>query len=305
MKGWWMSGRGLAMLCSVVLAIAACSTAEQDQEAASDLEGLTERFQATLDELWTQARSTDESFPGATAAFITADGQVVGIATGHSDVEGSVPMRPDMRMPSGSIGKTYVAAVALSLAHEGLVDLDAPIGTWVGEEDWFTRVPNAPDLTLRSLLNHSGGLVDHVFDVPDFETALKDLVALDDPDATLSPRELLEFALDREALFPVGQGYDYTDTGYILAGMVMDAASGSPYYAEVQSRHPRPTRTHFHLAAGPSSRAGPRSGIRPRFIPAVRLALQDGRGRCHGLQPGYRVDRGRALQQPTGPRAVG
>jgi len=231
----------------LILIVAACTTPVQAPAPATELAQLTEQFQSTLDRLWEDAQSTEEIFPGATAAFMTADGEIVGVATGYSDMEASVEMSPDMRMPSGSIGKTYVAAVALSLAHSGVVDLDAPIATWVGEEDWFARVPNAADLTLRTLLNHSGGLVDHAFDVPEFATALEELVAGGDPDATLTPRQLLEFALDRDALFPVGEGYDYTDTGYILAGMVMEAASGSAYYAELQSRILGPLAFTFTL----------------------------------------------------------
>ena len=94
---------------------------------------LIERFQAELDAAWTQAQGTDENFPGATAAFILPDGRVFGFATGESDVDDDIPMTPDLRMGSGSIGKTYVAAVALQLAMNGELDLDAPVSTWLGD----------------------------------------------------------------------------------------------------------------------------------------------------------------------------
>ncbi len=221
---------------SLLLVLAACTSTERSSAPGAEIQAVSQQFQATLDRLWEEAQSTDEVFPGAIAAFMTSTGEVAALSTGYSDVAASEDMRPGMRMPSGSIGKTYVAAVALSMAHDGLIDLDAPISTWVSEEEWFSRLPNGPDLTLRHLLNHSGGLVDHVFDVPEFETALKELVAAGDPDATLTPGQLLEFALDREPLFPAGEGFDYTDTGFILAGMVIEAASGSTYYAELQNR---------------------------------------------------------------------
>jgi len=239
--------RRLEALLSLALLIGGCATTDGDAVATSDLQAVTGHFQATLDSLWQHAQSTDEIFPGAIAAFMTDEGQVVVVATGYSDVEASEEMRPDMRMPSGSIGKTYVAAVAMSLANDGVVDLDAPISTWVGDEDWFGRLPNGADLTLRILLNHSGGLVDHAFDVPEFETALASLVATGDPDATLTHRELLEFALDREPLFDAGAGFNYTDTGYVLAGMVMEAASGSTYFVELQSRVLDPLELTFSV----------------------------------------------------------
>ncbi len=227
-----------------VLVITSCAPAA---ELSTTDDALAERFQRQLDSLWEQAQATDEVFPGATVAYVLADGELHGFATGYSDVEQQVEMRSDMRMPSGSIGKTYVAAVALSLAHEGIVDLDAPISDVVGAQDWFPRLPNAADITLRILLNHSSGMVDHAFDVPEFGEAAAALVQSDDPDATLTPRELLEFALDREPLFAAGTGYSYTDTGYILAGMVMDAAAESAYYEELRRRVLEPLNLGFTL----------------------------------------------------------
>lgn len=224
-----------------------------------DVDAVSARFQTVLDSLYDAAQGTDETFPGATAAFVLPDGRVFGFATGFSDVERGVRMAPDMRMPSGSIGKTYVAATALSMVLDGTLDLDAPISTWLGDEPWFGRVPNGPDLTLRHLLTHSGGLIDHAFDSEAFVARVRELIATD-PDATLSHLELLEFALDREPLFPAGMGYNYTDTGYILAGLVMEAASGRPYYTELRERileplglamtHPQDRRDAPRLAQG-------------------------------------------------------
>ncbi len=203
-------------------------------------DGLAERFQATLDSLWSAAQETDEIFPGATAAYITRDGEVFAFATGYSDIGRRIRMRPDMTMPSGSIGKTYVAATAISMALDSILDLDDPISKWIGDAPWFDRLPNGPDITLRHLLTHSGGLIDHAFDSQEFVAALSRLMASRNPNATLTHEELVEFALDREPLFPAGLGYNYTDTGYIVAGLVLEAASGSTYYDELQSRILRP-----------------------------------------------------------------
>jgi len=201
---------------------------------------LVERFQTTLDSLWSAAQQTDEVFPGATAAFILPDSRIHAFATGYSDIDDRVKMTPDMRMPSGSIGKTYVAATALAMAMEGTLDLDAPISRWLGDRPWFHRLPNGPDITTRHLLTHSAGLIDHAFDSPEFAEAVRRLIARGDPDATLSHERLVEFALDREPLFPAGLGYNYTDTGYIIAGLVIEAASGASYYDELRRRFLEP-----------------------------------------------------------------
>jgi D-alanyl-D-alanine carboxypeptidase len=57
-----------------------------------------------------------------------------------------------------------------------------------------------------------------------------------DATALLAPRQLVEFVLDAEPLFPVGEGYAYSDTGYVLAGMVLERAVGKPYYDQVRER---------------------------------------------------------------------
>ena len=190
---------------------------------------LVEAFQAELDAAWAQAQETDENFPGATAAFILPDGRVFGFATGESDVDDDIPMTPDMRMGSGSIGKTYVAAVALQLAMNGELDLDAPVSTWLGDEEWFPRVPNHADLTVRNLLNHTAGMIQPYFEDPDFAVRLSEVFR--DPDAYMTPEEFIaETVLDAEPLFPAGGGYHYSDVHYTLAGLAIEEAAGRAYY---------------------------------------------------------------------------
>ena len=157
---------------------------------------LVERFQAELDAAWTRAQETDEHFPGATAAFILPDGRVFGFATGHSDVDDDIPMTPDLRMGSGSIGKTYVAAVALQLAMNGELDLDAPVSTWLGGEEWFSRVPNHTDLTVRNLLNHTAGMIQPYFEDPDFASGLGEVFS--DPDGYMTPEQFIAEACARQ-----------------------------------------------------------------------------------------------------------
>lgn len=203
--------------------------------SVSTVAHISEQFLAELNRLYQQAQSTDENFPGGTAAFILPDGQVRAFAVGFSDVERGVTMREDMRMPSGSIGKTYVAAVALQLNALGTIDLDAKLSTWLADEDWFARVPNAEALTLRLLLNHTGGLLDHAFASDAFVNWAKAARARGDRDAYLTPLQIVEFVLDTEPLFPAGEGYSYTDTGYILAGIVLERAAGKVYYDMLQT----------------------------------------------------------------------
>ena len=219
----------VTVIATVLLAGCSESAARVDTEIDPAPE-IAAHFQAEIDRLHAAAKETDENFPGATAAFILPDGRIYGFATGLSDVTQNIPMGKDLRMPSGSIGKTYVAAVALQLVEQGVVQLDAKVSTWLGDEPWFLRLPNADELTLRILLSHTGGITDHAFASDEFVEWAKTSSAAGKRDTYLQPRQLLEFVLDREPLFEVGQGFNYTDTGYILAGIAMQEASGRTYY---------------------------------------------------------------------------
>lgn len=79
-------------------------------------------------------------------------------------------MTPDTRMLSGSTGESFVAAVVLAPVQEGQLDLDQPIAPWLGGEPWFVRLPNGGAITLRMLLRHQSGLMDHLHTEP-FEAA--------------------------------------------------------------------------------------------------------------------------------------
>ncbi len=185
---------------------------------------LTAAFQAALEQI-----VTESGVPGGVAAYVLPDGRMVKVAAGLADREAGLRMSPDARMLAGSVGKTFVGALALSLAADDVLDLDRPISTWLGGKPWFSRLPNSASITLRHLLDHGSGLVDHV-NLPEFAT----LVA----EGNLNPaREtLIALVLDREPLFPAGQGFAYTDTGYLLAGMVFEAVTGRTYYGELRRR---------------------------------------------------------------------
>jgi D-alanyl-D-alanine carboxypeptidase len=173
-------------------------------------------------------------YPGATLAFVLADGTPGVLATGYARAEDKMAMPSDALMLSGSIGKTYVAAVMLQLVEEGKASLDDRLEKYLGDRPWFPRLPNAQDITLRSLLNHVSGLEDHVND-PRF---LMDLRA--SPGRSWGHEELVSYVLDRPGAGAVGEKYLYSDTNYILLGLVIERITGSNYYRTAEHRllHP-------------------------------------------------------------------
>ena len=176
----------------------------------------------------------EQDIPGATAACVLPDGQLISTAAGLADREKQSLMAPGARMLLGSVGKVFVSAVFLQLVDEGKIDLDQKVSGYFPDADWFDRLPNAADLTVRSLLNHTSGLPRYVFD-PAFVAAIKA-----DHMRSWTPLECLSVILDKKALHPVGRGWAYSDTNYILLGMIIEKVTGQPYYDELQIRIVKP-----------------------------------------------------------------
>jgi D-alanyl-D-alanine carboxypeptidase len=134
------------------------------------------------------------------------------------------------------VGKTYAAALALQLVREGRLELDAPISRYLGREPWFDRLPNARAITVRQLMNHSSGVMRY-----EFKDELTRALSAD-PDRAWRPEELVAYVLGERPAFAAGQGWDYSDTNYIVLGMTVERITGRPYYEEVARRFLRPLR---------------------------------------------------------------
>jgi D-alanyl-D-alanine carboxypeptidase len=213
------------ILCLLLLACPAHGLSQDAARKDAAPGALRERLQAKLNELHAQGK-----FPGATLGVVLADGTSMGLAVGLADVEAKTPMTPRDLMLQGSVGKTYVAAVALQLVQEKKLGLDDPIEKYLGAEKWFARLPNARDITVRMLMNHTSGLVRYEFK----EQFTKDLTA--NPDRVWKPQELVSYILDTAAPFAAGKGWDYSDTNYIVLGMIIERITGRAYYEELSRR---------------------------------------------------------------------
>ncbi|HLL70836.1 MAG TPA: serine hydrolase domain-containing protein [Pyrinomonadaceae bacterium] len=215
---------GALAALALLLAFGA-STKAQIVAPKERVAALREKLQAKLDELHRNGK-----FPGATLGVALADGRSFGLATGFSDREAKVPMKPSDLMLQGSVGKTYAAALALQLVKEGKINLDDKIEKYLGKESWFARLPNAGDITVRMLMNHTSGLVRYEFK----DQFTKDLTA--DADKVWKPQELIAYIFETKAPFEAGKGWDYSDTNYIVLGMIIEKVTGKRYYDLVGKR---------------------------------------------------------------------
>lgn len=169
--------------------------------------------------------------PGAAARVVDERG-VSAAGAGVADLETGRRMRPGLHYRIGSITKSFVATVVLQLVGEGRLSLDD------GVERWLPGVlPYGDQVTVRQLLNHTGGVPEYVVE-PYFRL-------LTDPERKLrvwTPGELVALIAHLPPAFPAGTAWSYSNTHYVLAGMIVEAVTGNALGDELRRRIFRPLR---------------------------------------------------------------
>ncbi|WP_175411967.1 serine hydrolase [Streptomyces sp. TRM64462] len=175
----------------------------------------------------------------------------------------------------GSITKTFVATVMLQLEAEGRLDLDDSV------EKWLPGVVqgNGHDggrVTLRQLLNHTSGIYSYTSD-QDFQTTVLGDGFLKHRYDTWTPEQLVAIAMKHQPDFAPGTSWNYSNTNYVLAGMVIEKATGRPYGTEVERRILKPLKLRATSVPGtdaalprPSGRAYSTLGADPAD-PATKI----------------------------------
>ncbi len=216
----------LGLLAPPVTAGAASAATTGTASAA----GANPRLQALLDELVANGAS------GAVA--LVDDGtRTWRLASGAAVLDPRIPLRPGARFRIASVTKTFVATVALQLVGERRLRLDDTVERWVPG-----LVPNGRAITLRMLLNHTSGLFDFTQDEAFFAQVSAD------PTRAWSPRELVAIATAHPPTFAPGAGWSYSNTGYVVAGLMLESATGRTVQQLVRGRIIRPLglgRTSF------------------------------------------------------------
>ncbi|OUS76154.1 serine hydrolase [Paenibacillus sp. MY03] len=155
-------------------------------------------------------------------------------AAGTKNHDTEEPVHVDVPYHSASIGKTMCAAIFGKLVDEGIVSFDDSIDTWLSQDTLeglfvIEGVDYSHEVSLRQLLSHTSGIADY-FEGPVFrgETMLERIAK--NPDETFTPQTLIAFTRDNQQ--PVGrpgQQFHYSDTGYILLGLILETIEGKPY----------------------------------------------------------------------------
>ena len=167
------------------------------------------RYQSILDTVRAELK-----IPGASAVVILPDGRLWCGASGVAGVNGAATCANAFE--TGSITKSYTAALVLSLVKDGQLALDDSLTRWMPE------FPHARGVTVRQLLQHTSGLYN-------YSESLELNKALDDnPGKTWTAEQLLQLSFKHPPVFKPGEKFGYSNTNTILLGLIAEQLEGKP-----------------------------------------------------------------------------
>lgn len=177
-------------------------------------------------------------WPGVAVLVESADGTVQTAAAGFASLEQRTAMTPATGFQMCSINKTFTAVAILRLVDQGKLSLDEKV-TAILDQPVVKRIPYIEDITVGQLLDHSSG----IYPTNNDATYLKTLIGADAfSNRVWTPQEMVELATRSEnkpAAKP-GEGHNYSDTNYILLGMIVERVAREPYKAHVARTILRP-----------------------------------------------------------------
>lgn len=224
------------------------------------------------------AYADEQRFSGA--VLVEQGGRTTTYVRGSSASAGSPPITTETRFNIGSDTKMFTAVGVMQLVEAKKVSLDDPIGRYVTE-----LTPEASAVTVRQLLTHVSGLGD--FFRPETSAVVQ---------SAHSMMEMIGLISNERPAFTPGTRYSYSNTGYLLLGMLIERVSGMPYDDYV--------RRHVFKPAGMES-TGLAPG--PMCSRAVGLTAMRPETQARSGRPGQRTfgDPGAALQPSTASQARG
>ena len=175
---------------------------------------------------YVEAQMREQKIPGL-ALSVVRDGQIIKArGYGLANVELDVPVKPETLFQTGSVGKQFAATAVMMLVEQGKVGLDDKISKYFegSPESW-------KNITVRNLLTHTSG-------IPDYES--DSLTSGKDPFTNLrmdyTEEELLRKFETLPLDFPPGERWSYSNTGYVLMGILIHKVTGE-FYGDYLHEH--------------------------------------------------------------------
>ena len=160
-------------------------------------------------------------------------GAIVGVRTpqgfwqqaiGKADAATGAPMMIGMHTRIGSLTKTFVGTMILQLVEDGRLSLDDPISKYVA------GVPNGDRITILQLADMTSGVASYTMSTKFTDTYFAH------PETVFKPADLLAVGISESPLFEPGARFNYSNTNFILLGMVIEKVTGESIGAMFKER---------------------------------------------------------------------
>lgn len=212
--------RVLAVPVAAAIALGAAGGTASAAPSKGEAESLKSRAQGLV----------DAGYPAALAAVTDSKGESAGVAVGKGNLETGQAPPMDGEVRVGSNTKTFVAVVVMQMVQEGKVGLDEPIETYLPGLIKGEGIDGSK-ITVRQLLQHTSGL-------PEYADTYRSSNAevTENMQHYVPPRDLLDTALGKPAQFEPGTQWKYTNTNYIVLGMLIERVSQRPLGEQINER---------------------------------------------------------------------
>ncbi|HDR7658934.1 TPA: beta-lactamase family protein [Bacillus wiedmannii] len=214
--------------------------AEPTQSVSSSVQTSTQRDRNSVKQ--TVRNTLQLGFPGILAKT-SEGGKTWSYAAGVANMSSKKPMKTDFRFRIGSVTKTFTATVVLQLAEENRLNLDDSIKKWLpgviqgnGYDD--------KQITIRQLLNHTSGIAEY--------TRSKSFNLMDTK-KSYRAEELVKMGISMPPNFAPGKSWSYSNTGYVLLGILIETVTGNSYAEEIENRIIEPLELSNTFLPGNSS----------------------------------------------------
>jgi len=218
------------LLSSIILTLTACGGGDNKNTKVdppiTPVEPPAFNYQAAID------GALSDTIPGVILLVEKPGFKFLGSA-GLADIETQTPMQTYYVMPNGSAGKKLTALLTVMLAEEGLLSLDDTLDNWLSEEI-LAQIENSEQITLRQLLNHTSGIYNYT-DGTNHDNYYEALL-VSNKEQLKTDSYALAFGLNRAAYSLPGKEYHYSNTAYLLAGLILDEVLGEHHSTAMRNR---------------------------------------------------------------------
>ena len=139
-------------------------------------------------------------------------------AEGYADIASNIKLQPAHQFQIASISKIFTAAAIFAYADDGVLSIEDPVNKWI-DKSITDKIANANDCKIKHLLSHRSG-------IPDYYTTKFTMDQYNEKDLELTDHDILEYIYGKKAVFDVDKTYEYSNTNYLLLGLILEKASG-------------------------------------------------------------------------------